>query len=116
MRGAWLDVGGGVGGGGICVGGRLLGGFGGGAEQAEHGGGGVGKRAAAAIEQVEVAGHAQLADFDFDQQALLDFPAHAHARDDGHAHVHLHEALDAFDGGQLDAHFERHVVLGEELQ
>ena len=55
------------------------------------------------------------ADLYFDEQALLDLPAHAHARHDGHADIHLHEALDAFDGGQLDAHAQRDVVLGEKL-
>ena len=70
---------------------------------------------AAAVEQIQIARHAQLTHFDLDQQALLDFPAHAHARHDGHADIHLHEALDAFDGGQLDGHAQRDVMFGEKL-
>src|SRR5690242_14719262 len=70
---------------------------------------------AAAVEQIEIAGHAQLANFDLHEQFLFDSPPHAHARDDGYSDIHLHEALDAFDGGQLDIHTQRHVMFGEKL-
>jgi hypothetical protein len=86
-----------------------------GLEQFEHCFGGVGERLAAPVEQIQIAGHVQLANLDLDQQALFDLPAHAHARHDRHADIHLHEALDAFDGGELDAHVQRDVMLGEEL-
>ncbi len=91
------------------------GGGGAGLEEFEHGFGGVRQGLAAAVEQIQVAGHAELADFDLDEQALLDFPTHAHARHDGYADIHLHEALDAFDGGQLDVHAQRDVMFGEKL-
>jgi len=46
---------------------------------------------------------------------VLDFPIHAHARDDGHAHAHLHEALDAFDSRHFDGHIEGGAISREEL-
>ena len=46
---------------------------------------------------------------------MFDFPLHAHARDDGYAHAHLHEALDAFDGGHLDWHVELSVIAREKF-
>ena len=85
------------------------------AQEAQHRRGGVRQGTLFAMEQVEIAGHAELADFDFDEKALLHLPAGAHARDNGHAHVHLNKALNTLDRGQFDAHLEGDVVFGEEL-
>ncbi|PYT78275.1 MAG: hypothetical protein DMG41_14390 [Acidobacteria bacterium] len=57
----------------------------------------------------------ELANLYFFHPAALDFPLHAHARDDGHAHAHLHEALDAFDGGHFDGHVERGAMTREQF-
>src|SRR5579883_2433836 len=75
----------------------------------------MGELFATAVEKIQVAGHAEFADFYFDEEILFDFPAHAHAGHDGDANVHLHEPLDAFDGGQFDGHMQGNVVLGEKL-
>ena len=40
---------------------------------------------------------------------------HAHARHDGHAHAHLHEPLDALDGGHFDGHVESGAVSRKQL-
>lgn len=85
------------------------------AEDAEELGGGVGEAGTAAGDEIDVAGHVHLADFEFFHPAVLNFPLHAHARNDGYAHAHLHEALDAFDGGHFDGHFEGGAIFGEEL-
>jgi len=84
-------------------------------EEAEEFGGGVGEAGAAAGDEVDVAGHAHLADFHFFHPAVFDFPLHAHARNDGHAHAHLHEAFDGFDGGHFDGHVQHRTVAGEQL-
>jgi len=70
---------------------------------------------AATRDQINVAGHIELPDFYFFHPAVLDFPLHAHARHDGHAHAHLHEALDAFDGRHLDGHVELGVIAHEKF-
>src|SRR5208282_6874523 len=85
------------------------------AKDADEFGGGVGEAGAAARDQVDVARHVHLADLHFFHPAVLDFPLHAHARHDGHAHAHLHEALDAFDGGHFDGHFQFGAVSREEF-
>src|ERR1700682_1354848 len=73
------------------------------------------KARAAPAYQVDVARDVELFYFHFFHPAVLDFPLHAHARDDGYAHAHLHEALDAFDGGHLDGHVELRMVAGEKF-
>src|SRR5262245_19025970 len=70
---------------------------------------------AAAGDEIDVARHVELANLHFFHPAVLDFPLHTHARDDGHAHAHLHEAFDAFNGGHFDGHVERGAVAGEQL-
>jgi hypothetical protein len=75
----------------------------------------VGEAGAAAAYQVDVAREIELLHFYFFHPAVLDFPADAHARDDGYAHAHLYEALDAFNGGHFDGHVELGVIAGEEL-
>ena len=62
-----------------------------------------------------MARHVHLADLYFFHPAVLDFPLDAHARDDGDAHAHLHESLDAFDGGHFDGHFQFGAVAGKEF-
>src|SRR4030081_464178 len=73
------------------------------------------KARAAPAYQVDVARDVELFYFHFFHPAVLDFPLHAHARDDGYAHAHLHEALDAFDGGHLDGHVELSVIAREKF-
>ena len=46
---------------------------------------------------------------------MLDFPGDAHAGHDGDAHTHLHEALDAFDGGHFHGHVEGAAMAREEF-
>ena len=75
------------------------------AEDADQFRGGVREAGSAARDEVDVAGHVELADFYFFHPPVFDFPLDTHAGDDGHAHTHLYEALDAFNGG----HFDRHV-------
>src|ERR1700676_4513103 len=65
--------------------------------------------------QVDVARDVELFYFHFFHPAVLDFPLYAHARDDGYSHAHLHEALDAFDGGHFDRHVQGGAISGEEL-
>src|SRR6267142_4039682 len=84
-------------------------------EQAEKFGGGVGQSGAAAGDQIDVAGQIELADFYFFHPAVIDFPSDAHARHDGYAHAHLHEALDAFDGGHFDGHVQSGAIAAEKL-
>src|SRR5580704_5494746 len=62
-----------------------------------------------------MARHVHLADLYFFHPAVLDFPLHAHARHDGYAHTHLDEALDAFDRGHFDGHFQLGAVAREEF-
>jgi hypothetical protein len=57
----------------------------------------------------------ELPDFDLFHPAMIDFPCHAHARHDGYAHAHLHEALDALECGHFDGHVQRGFVASEEL-
>ena len=83
------------------------------AEDARDFGGGEGKAGATAGNQVDVAWDIELTDLQFLHPAVLDFPSNAHARNDGHAHAHLHEALDALDGGHFDGHVERSAVARE---
>ena len=66
-------------------------------------------------QRCKVPRNVQLADFDFFQPAMLDFPGYAHAGDDGHTHTHLHETFDAFDRGHLDRHVQRRAMAGEQL-
>jgi len=75
----------------------------------------MGEAGATARNEIDVTRNVELADLHFLHPAVLDFPAHAHARDDGHAHAHLHEAFDAFDGGHFDGHVEGSTVAGEEF-
>ena len=70
---------------------------------------------AAPRNEIDVPGHIQLSHLDFLHPAALDLPLHAHARHDGDAHAHLHEPLDAFDGGHFDGHIQRRAVPREEL-
>src|SRR5207302_1623173 len=84
-------------------------------EDADEFGGGMGEAGATARNEIDVTRNVELADLHFLHPAVLDFPAHAHARDDGHAHAHLHEAFDAFDGGHFDGHVEGSTVAGEEF-
>jgi hypothetical protein len=70
---------------------------------------------AAARHEIDVARHVHLPHFYFLHPTAFDFPIDAHARDDGYAHAHLHETLDAFDGGHFDGHIEGGAVPGEEL-
>ena len=70
-------------------------------------GGGEGEAGSAARNEIDVARNIELANFQFFHPAVVDFPLHTHARNDGHAHAHLYEALDAFDSGHLDGHVER---------
>src|ERR1700688_1242173 len=73
------------------------------------------RMSSAAAYQVDVAWNVEVLHFYFFHPTVFDFPLHAHARHDGHAHAHLHEALDAFDGGHLDGHVELGVISREEL-
>src|ERR1700737_1006046 len=79
--------------------------------------GGVGKAGAAATYEIDVAGNVDLLHFSFllFYPAVFYFPLHAHARHDGYAHAHLHEALDAFDGGHFDGHVELGVIAREKF-
>jgi len=75
----------------------------------------VGQACAAARDEIDVTRHVQLPHFYFLHPTVFDFPVHAHARDDGYPHSHLHEALDAFDGGHFDGHIEGRTVSGKKL-
>jgi len=70
---------------------------------------------AATRNKIDVARHVQLPHFYLFHPAVLDFPTNAHARHDGHAHAHLHEALDAFDGGHFNGHIECGAVSGKQF-
>ncbi len=85
------------------------------AEDADQFGGSVREARAAAANEVNVTGNVELLDFYFFHPAVLNFPLHAHARHDGYAHAHLHETLDAFDGGQLDGHVELGMMAPEKF-
>src|SRR6202166_2532977 len=85
------------------------------AEDAHEFSGGVGEACAAAAYEVHVAWNVELLHFYFFHPAVLDFPLHAHARHDGYPHAHLHEALDALDGGHLDGHVELGMIAREKL-
>src|SRR6202162_2850093 len=85
------------------------------AQDAHEFGGGMRQAGAAAAYQVDVARNIELLHFYFFHPTVLDFPLHAHARHDGYAHAHLHEALDTFDGGHLDGHVELGVISREKL-
>src|ERR1700737_2840348 len=84
-------------------------------EDAHEFGGGVRQAGAAAAHEVDVAWNVELLHFYFFHPAVFDFPLHAHARHDGYAHAHLHEALDAFDGGHLDGHIELGMIAREQF-
>jgi hypothetical protein len=84
-------------------------------QEAQEFRGGVGEAGAAAGDDVEVAGDIELADFEFLQGAVFDFPVDAHARNNGDAHTHLYEALDALDGRHFHGHIERGAMAGEEF-
>ena len=75
----------------------------------------MGEAGATAGNDVEVAGDIELADFELFEPAVFDFPGDAHARNNGNAHAHLHEALDAFDGGHFHGHVEGRAMAREEL-
>src|SRR5207245_7827467 len=85
------------------------------AEDARELGGREGEAGAAAGNEIDVARNIELANFQFFHPAVFDFPKNAHARNDSHAHAHLHEALDAFDGGHFDGHVERGTMAREEF-
>src|SRR3984893_15681639 len=85
------------------------------AEDAHEFGGGVGKARSTPAHEVDVAWNVELLHFYFFHPAVFNFPLHAHARHDGYAHAHLHEALDAFDGGHLDGHVELSVIAREKF-
>ena len=85
------------------------------AEDARDLGGGEGEAGAAAGNEIDVARNIELANFQFFHPAVFDLPLHAHARNDGHAHAHLHEALDAIDSGHFDGHVERGTMTREEF-
>src|SRR5215472_4091109 len=85
------------------------------AEDAREFGGGEGEAGSATRDEINVSGDIELANFQFFHPAVLDFPPHAHARNDGDAHAHLHETLDAFDGGHFDGHVEGGAVAREKL-
>src|SRR4030088_672388 len=85
------------------------------AEDANNVGGGVRKACAASAHEIDVAWNVELIHFYFFHPAVFNFPLHAHARHDGYAHAHLHEALDAFDGGHLDGHVELSVIAREKF-
>src|ERR1700677_4904882 len=70
---------------------------------------------ATARDHIDVAWHAELQNLYFFHPSVLDFPPHAHARDDSHAHTHLHEAFDALDGGHLDRHIQFGAMAGEKF-
>src|ERR1700726_3374117 len=84
-------------------------------EDAHEFGGGVRKACAASDNEIDVGWNVELLHFFFFHPAVFNFPLHAHARHDGYAHAHLHEALDAFDGGHLDGHVELSVIAGEKF-
>src|SRR5260370_14886838 len=65
--------------------------------------------------EVDVARHVHLPHFYLLHPTTFDFPMNAHARHDGHAHAHLHEALDALDGGHFNGHVERGAVSRKQL-
>ena len=75
----------------------------------------MGQPRAASRDKIDVARHIHLPDFHFLHPAVLDLPLHAHARHDGHAHAHLHEALDTFDGGHFNGHVQSGAVSREKL-
>jgi hypothetical protein len=85
------------------------------AKDAHEFAGGMREARAAARNQIDVARHVQLPHFYFLHPTVFDFPIHTHTRHDGYAHAHLHEALDAFDGGHFDGHIEGGAVSGEQL-
>src|SRR5216684_3460751 len=70
---------------------------------------------AAPRNKIDVARHVQLPHFYFLNPAVFDFPLDAHARDDGYTHAHLHEALDALDGGHFDGHVEGGAMSSKQL-
>ena len=84
-------------------------------EDAHEFGGGVGETRAATGNDIEMARHVELANLDFLQRAMLDFPIDAHAGNDGDAHAHLDKAFNAFDGGHFHGHVERGAVTGEKF-
>src|SRR5260370_7603639 len=77
--------------------------------------GGMREACPAPRNEIDVARHVQLPHFYFLHPTMFDLPTNAHARHDGHAHAHLHEALDAFDGGHFNGHVERGAVSREQL-
>src|SRR5260370_8199806 len=70
---------------------------------------------AAPRNEINVARHVQLPHSYFLHPAAFDFPLNTHAGHDRHAHAHLHEALDAFDGGHFNRHVERGAVSRKQL-
>src|SRR6266849_7137354 len=76
---------------------------------------GMREACAAPRNEIDVARHVQLPHFYFLHPTVFDFPLNAHARHDGHTHAHLHETLDAFDGGHFNGHVERGAVSGKQL-
>src|SRR5713226_5095647 len=84
-------------------------------EDAHELAGGMGEARAAPRNEVNVPRHIQLPHLYFLHPAAFDFPMNTHARDDGDAHAHLHEAFDAFDGGHFDGHVERGAVSGKQF-
>ena len=80
------------------------------AKNAHELGGGVWKARAAPRNEIHMTRHVELPHFYFFHPAVLEFPLHAHARDNGHTHAHLHKALDALNRGHLDGHIEGRTV------
>ena len=76
---------------------------------------GMGEARAAPRNEVDVPRHIQLPHLYFLHPAAFDFPVNAHARDDGDAHAHLHEAFDAFDGGHFNGHIEGGAISGKQF-
>ncbi len=75
----------------------------------------MGEAGSATRNDVEMPRDVELADFEFLEKAMLDFPGDAHAGNDGYTHAHLHETLDAFDRRHFHGHIERSAMAGEKL-
>ena len=71
--------------------------------------------AVSTIDEIEAALDAHLAQPHFLQRSAADFAVHAHARDNRHALLHLHEELDAFDRGYFDIGPQGNAMAREHL-
>src|ERR1700756_4192442 len=77
--------------------------------------GGVGETGSSTGDQVNMTRKIELPDLDLFHPTALDFPLHAHARNDRDADTHLYKALDALDGWHFDGHIQGGAISRKKL-